>query len=205
MSPVRYKGLEEGQYVSLYMADLAPTEGRIDVLDDGYAVIVLAHDPEPTLEVIGEVEAVIEAPGVRGLARLMGTMRQYRGLSDTVRLDFDDGPEVIQRRQFVRIETETGVTVMRADGKRARTHSINLSGAGLLLAGPSDLAMEEAIVMDIEIGPDEAPIHARGRVVRETRSGYKGVRLALIEEGDRDRLIHFVFEQQRLRPRVKVR
>jgi hypothetical protein len=205
MSPVRYKGLEEGQLVSLYMADLAPTDGRIDVLDDGYAIIGLATEPEPSLEVIGEVEAVIEAPGVRGLARLMGTMRQHRGRADAVRVDFDDGPEVIQRRQFVRIETNTGITVVRADGTRDRTHSINLSGAGLLLAGPADLAMEEAIVMDIEIGPEDPPIHARGRVVRETRSGYKGVRLALIEEGDRDRLIHFVFEQQRLRPRVKVR
>ena len=26
MSPMRYKGLEEGQHVSLYMADLAPTD-----------------------------------------------------------------------------------------------------------------------------------------------------------------------------------
>jgi hypothetical protein len=187
------------------MADLAPTDGRIDVLDDGYAIIGLATEPEPSLEVIGEVEAVIEAPGARGLARLVGTMRQHRGRPDSVRVDFDDGPEVIQRRQFVRIETNTGVTVVRADGTSDRTHSINLSGAGLLLAGPADLAMEEAIVMDIEIGPEDPPIHARGRVVRETRSGYKGVRLALIEEGDRDRLIHFVFEQQRLRPRVKVR
>jgi hypothetical protein len=205
MSPVKYKGLEEGQALSLYMADLAPTDARIDVLDDGYAIIVLNEEPEPSLDVIGEVEAVIEAPGVRGLARVMGTMRQYRGRADAVRLDFDQGPEVIQRRQFVRIEAQTGVTVQREDGRREKTHTINLSGAGLLLAGPADLALDEAVVMDVEIGEEEPPIHARGRVVRETRSGYKGVRLALIEEGDRDRLIHFVFEQQRLRPRVKVR
>lgn len=204
MSPVKYKGLEEGQYVALYMADLAPTDGQIDVLDDGYAIVKLAEVPEPSLEVIGEVEAVIEAPGVRGLARVMGTMRQHRGRADAVRLDFDDGPQVIQRRQFVRITAETPVWVVR-DGTRERTHTINLSGAGLLLAGPADLAIDESIVMDVEVGPDEPPIHARGRCVRETRSGYKGVRLALIEEGDRDRLIHFVFKQQRLQPRVKVR
>jgi hypothetical protein len=201
----RLKGIEQGQRVVLLMADLAPTDARIEELGDGYAIVGLFREPEPSLEVIGEVEAVIEAPGRRGLARLVGTMRRHGSQVDAVRLDFDDGPEVIQRRQFVRIDASTTVAVTRESGDRVRTTSVNLSGAGLLLGGPADLALDEPVVLDIDVAPGEAPIHARGRVVRETKEGYKGVRLELIEEGDRERLIHFVFEQQRLAPRARVR
>jgi hypothetical protein len=203
MSPARIKGLEEGQHVTLLMADLAPTDARIEQLGDTYAIVGLFHEPQPSLDVIGEVEAVIEAPGARGLARVVGTMHRQGDQTDMIRLDFDQGPEVIQRRQFVRIETSTTVVVTRDSGGRDKTVSVNLSGAGLLLAGPADLAMGETIVLDIDVSLGQPPIHARGRVVRETSDGGKGVRLELIEEGDRERLIHFVFEQQRLAPRVK--
>ena len=106
-------------------------------------------------------------------------------------------------RQFVRIETTTTVTLTREDGRTDKTYTLNLSGAGFLLGGPADLTMDEPIKADIDVGEEEPAIHCRGRVVRETGEGYKGVRIEMIEEGDRERLIHFVFERQRTQPRVK--
>lgn len=200
----RVRGMYEGQKVMLRAGDLPPMEARIEELGDTYAILGLFKPPEPSLAQIGQIEGVIEATSMRGLARVVGTMRQHANELDAVRLTFDQGPEVIQRRQFVRIETTTPVTVTREDGSRARTHSLNLSGAGLLIGGPPDLEMDEQVKVDIDVGRGEVPIHARGRVVRETREGHKGVRIEMIEEGDRERLIHFVFERQRLAPRVKV-
>jgi PilZ domain len=201
----RHRGFEEGQQVVLKIGDLPGLEARLEQLTDDHALIGLFKPPEPPLAQIGEIEAVIESTTVRGLARLIGTMRQHEGQEDAVMLTFDKGPEVIQRRQFVRIDTTTPVTLTRDDGSTVKTHSLNLSGAGLLLGGPSDLQMDEPLKLDIEVGEDEPTIHARGRVVRETAEGHKGVRIEMIEEGDRERLIHFVFERQRLAPRVKVR
>jgi hypothetical protein len=200
----RIRGIEEGQHVMLRIGDLEPVDARVEMIDETHAIIGLFKAPEPSLAEIGEIEGVIEATSARGLARLVGTMRQHRNELDAVRLTFDQGPEVIQRRQFVRIETTTPVTVTREDGSRAKTHSLNLSGAGLLIGGPADLRMDEPVKVDIEVGRGEVPIHARGRVVRETSEGHKGVRIEMIEEGDRERLIHFVFERQRLTPRVRV-
>jgi hypothetical protein len=200
----RIRGMEEGQKVMLLLGDLPAMEARIEELGDTYTIIGLFKPPEPSLAEIGEIEGVIEATSARGLARVVGTVRQHENEEDAVRLTFDQGPEVIQRRQFVRIETTTPVTVTREDGSRAKTHSLNLSGAGLLIGGPADLGMDEQVKVDIDVGQGEVPIHARGRVVRETREGHKGVRIEMIEEGDRERLIHFVFERQRLAPRVKV-
>jgi c-di-GMP-binding flagellar brake protein YcgR len=133
----------------------------------------------------------------------VGTLRQHGSEVDAATLEFDQGPEVIQRRQFVRIDTTTTVTLTRADGTREKTHTLNLSGAGLLLGGPADLEIDDLLKLDIDVGEDETPVHARGRVVRDTGDGNKGVRIEMIEEGDRERLIHFVFERQRTEARVK--
>ena len=203
MSPPRIRGIEEGQHVSLLIGDLPALEARIEELTDVHAIVGLFKPPEPPLDDIGPIQGIIEAAGPRGLTRLVGTLRQHGREVDAARLEFDQGPEVIQRRQFVRIETTTTVTLTREDGSQHKTFTLNLSGAGMLLGGPADLQLEEPVKVDLDVGPEEVPIHARGRVVRETGDGHKGVRIEMIEEGDRERLIHFVFERQRSQPRVR--
>jgi len=203
MSSRRVRGIEEGQHVRLLIGDLPSLEARIEELADDHAIVGLFKPPEPPLEDIGPIQGIIEATGPRGLTRLVGTLRQNGREIDAARLEFDQGPEVIQRRQFVRIETTTTVALTREDGSTHKTFTLNLSGAGMLLGGPDDLEMDEAVKVDIDVGGDEPPIHARGRVVRQTAENHKGVRIEIIEEGDRERLIHFVFERQRSQPRVK--
>jgi hypothetical protein len=203
MSSRRIRGIEEGQHVSLLIGDLPALEARIEEISDDHAIVGLFKPPEPPLEDIGPIQGIIEATGPRGLTRLVGTLRQHGREIDAARLDFDQGPEVIQRRQFVRIETTTTVTLTRDDGSTHKTFTLNLSGAGMLLGGPDDLEMDEMVKVDIDVGNDDPPIHARGRVVRVTTENHKGVRIEMIEEGDRERLIHFVFERQRSQPRVK--
>lgn len=206
MTKQRIRGIEQGQRVMLTIADLpGRLDARVEHLTERYAIVGLFKEPDPPLRDIGPITAVIEGTSPRGLARLVGTLRQHNDERDAARLDFDTGPEVIQRRQFVRIETTTTVALTREDGSKAQTFTLNLSGAGLLLGGPDDLQLEEAVKLAIFVGEAEVPIHARGRVVRVTREGHRGVRLELIEEGDRERLIHFVFERQRRAPRVRVR
>jgi hypothetical protein len=199
----RVRGIEQGQHVKLLIGDLPAMDARIEDIADDHAIIGLFKEPEPPLEDIGPIQGIIEAAGPRGLTRLVGTLRQKGSEVDAARLEFDQGPEVIQRRQFVRIETTTNVVLTREDGTKEKTYTLNLSGAGLLLGGPADLQMDELVKVDIEVGEEEPSVHARGRVVRETREGNKGVRIEMIEEGDRERLIHFVFERQRSQPRVK--
>ena len=203
MSRTRIRGIEEGQRVTLMIGDLPGMDARIEELSDGHAIVGLFKDPAPPLRDIGQIQGIIEAAGPRGLTRLVGTLEQHGQETDAARIDFDQGAEVIQRRQFVRIETTTTVMLTRADGSRQKTFTVNLSGAGLLLGGPPDLQADELIKVDIDVGEDAAPIHARGRVVRETRERHKGVRIEMIEEGDRERLIHFVFERLRTEQRLK--
>jgi hypothetical protein len=203
MSRPRIRGIEEGQRVNLMIGDLPPVDARIEKISDEYAIVGLFKEPEPPLSSIGPIQGIIEAVGPRGLTRLVGTLKQYGREVDAAKLEFDQGPEVIQRRQFVRIETTTSVVVTREDGIKETAHTLNLSGAGLLLAGVAGLQMDDLVKLDIDVGEEEPDVHARGRVVRIPNEGQFGVRFEMIEEGDRERLIHFVFERQRSQPRVK--
>src|SRR5215211_2100110 len=198
----RVRGIEEGQRVNLLIGDLPGMEARIEEISDTHAIIGLFKEPEPPLQSIGPIQGIIEASGPRGLTRLVGTLKQHGTQADAAQLDFDQGPEVIQRRQFVRIETSTGVTITRENGGRETGHTLNLSGAGLLLTGVGALEMDELIKLDIDVGEEEPEVHARGRVVRQPNAGQYGVRFEMIEEGDRERLIHFVFERQRVERQV---
>jgi hypothetical protein len=198
----RIRGIEDGQRITLMIGDLPSIEARIESISDDHAIVGLFKQPDPPLHNIGPIQGIIEATGVRGLTRLVGTLRQHGSEPDAARIDFDQGPDVIQRRQFVRIDTSTTVTVTRADGTKENGFTLNLSGAGLLLGKPTNLQMDELIKLDIDVGEDESVVHARGRVVRDT-GHHKGVRFEMIEEGDRERLIHFVFERKRTQARVK--
>lgn len=193
---VRIRGIEDGQRVKVMIGDLPAIEARVEEITEEYAIVGLFMEPQPPLGQLGPIQGIIEAAGVRGLTRLVGTLTQHGRESDAARIQFDQSAEVIQRRQFVRIETSTAVTVTREDGRTDKTITVNLSGAGLLLSGPADLQMDERVKLDIDVGEEEPAVHAGGRVVRETAQG-KGVRIEMIEEGDRERLIHFVFERQR--------
>jgi hypothetical protein len=199
----RIRGIEDGQLVTLMIGDLAGMDARIEAITENHAVVGLFREPVPPLKDIGPIQGIIEAVGPRGLTRLVGTLTQHGREVDAAKLEFDQGPEVIQRRQFVRIETITTVTLTREDGTKEQHTTLNLSGAGLLVGASPNLTMEEPVKLDIDVGEEETPVHARGRVVRETADGLKGIRIEMIEEGDRERLIHFVFERQRTQAHVK--
>jgi hypothetical protein len=186
------------------IGDLPAMDARVEEISEDYASVGLFKEPEPPLKDIGPIQGIIEAAGPRGLTRLVGTLEQKGSEVDVVTLEFDQGPEVIQRRQFVRIETSTSVVITRADGSTLTAQTLNLSGAGLLLGGVT-LDMDEVIKLDVDVGEEEPDVHVRGRVVRSPDEGQQGIRFEVIEEGDRERLIHFVFERQRTQAHVRTR
>jgi c-di-GMP-binding flagellar brake protein YcgR len=80
--------------------------------------------------------------------------------------------------------------------------SINLSGSGALLQRPPlgsvALPLGTALTLSIAISEDQQPVEARGTVLRELDDGSRGVHFDSIDDDHRDRLVHFLFERQRL-------
>jgi len=141
-------------------------------------------------------ELVLECSSSRGMTRLAGQALP----GGEGRLDFavHDVIEVEQRRRFVRVRVSRPVRVARtADGAVSHTFALDLSGGGLLLAGPDRLNEGEHVSFRLRLESGGEPIEGFARVVRMAGSGNPALTFDSIKPADRERLIHFIFDCER--------
>lgn len=161
--------------------------------EEGILLVMLA-DPG---ERFGEPDQglTLESFSSRGLVRLHGrTERVDRGM---VRFYVDGEPDVVQRRQFVRVVAPQRVTLDDAFGQPVDTQSVNLSGGGMLVSGPDTLELDDEISFRLFLDEEEPPVSGVGRVVRASGDRQRAIVFEHISSADRDRLIHFIFDRQR--------
>lgn len=122
---------------------------------------------------------------------------QRRGVQDGG--ERPEQPDRTQRREYVRVRTTRPVLVSWGAGSsQARTHSVDISGRGILLTGPERLRVGDTVELQIAITESGSPIAAGGTVVRANSSGRRSIVFDRISEGDRRRLVRFLFELQRI-------
>jgi hypothetical protein len=157
-------------------------------------VLRLLGDPGSALDrPAGEV--VVESATSRGLMRLRGTA--VRDDADLVRLTLDGPPQLVQRRQFVRVIAPQDVTLDDESGWYTTTRSLNISGGGMLVSGPADLDLDREIHFALSLGEELAPVTGSGRVVRAASNKQRAIVFEEIRQADRERLIRFIFDRQR--------
>jgi hypothetical protein len=156
-------------------------------------MVILMVAPDEPLD--GKA-ALLEYAGARGLIRLRGEAT-VEG-RDLVCFHCDEEPEILQRREFVRVEAvQPVVLIADEDGAVLSGHAIEVSGGGMLVTGPDTLALDTAVRFSLHLGGGAIPISGRGRVVRVEGGGRRALVFDEISHADRQRLIHFVFERQR--------
>jgi len=146
--------------------------------------------PEPIEPVL------VEYSSVHGLVRLRGeAVMEQR---DLIRFRPSDAAEVLQRREFVRIDAPQPVVLEHArDGDPIRTHAVDVSGGGMLLRGLEELEEGQSVRFSLELGAGMAPVQGVARVVRTEEGGHRGLVFDAISSAERQRLIHFIFDRQR--------
>ena len=100
--------------------------------------------------------AELEYTSRRGLIKLRGeAVFEDQSL---VRFHPDGDAEVLQRRDFVRVDTPYPVTVESGEAGKRRAHIIDLSGGGMLLADDETLAVDQTIRFTISVAATEMPV-----------------------------------------------
>jgi hypothetical protein len=167
------------------------------VESDGDCVLVapVARDAQPVTA--GHAEHLtLEFTIPRGRIRLEGDA-QMEG-RDLVRFEDLHPTEVLQEREYVRVASARPVTIHSTHGAGdLQTYSVDLSGGGILLAGPSTLKIGERVPFELTTEPGRPPISGVGVVVRADTHSRKAIQFDQISEGDRRRLVRFIFECQR--------
>jgi hypothetical protein len=191
-----------GQRVDLKIRGLGSTSGKVEMLIDNAVVITLVVDPGEDAALLQDPDAALEYPAHRGLYRQEGFARFESGAS--VRFISNQGPQLVQRRDFARVDVRIPVEVTVQNSGAAIYQTLNVSANGLLLEtslyGADRLTLDTFVWLKIELGDDEqeeeGPIEARGTAVRDTGNGGIGIRFDHISEKHQERLVRFVFRAE---------
>jgi hypothetical protein len=164
-------------------------------------VLVLMLDARDPLTPGELVPMALEYPAPRGLVRLEG--HGTVATRDLVRFRLDGAADVVQRRDFVRVRVVRPLWIARVQdgdelGAWVQTLTANLSGNGLLAAGPDDLAAGAAVWFRVFPVDGEPAIEGRGRVTRVTDAGQRAIAIEHLDADARRRLVRFIFECERI-------
>ena len=170
--------------------------------DSLLVAIMIQLQRELTAKQIGELE--VEFTCGRGRIRLGGAVT----VEDRDLLAFSElqPAELIQQREYVRVKAARPVQVsIGARRVLVQSYSVDISGGGLLLAGPDLLTVGERVEFRMTTVSGSPPITGSGTVVRTDVRGHRAISFDSISDLDRRRLIRFIFECQRAERRRGLR
>ena len=195
------KGLpQEGQEIWLIAPNGASVSARAFSVDAEATVVEFLRNQGDVASELANGSVAIQYVTRRGVCRIDGVAHRAKE-PGAIRIDHTGKVELIQRREFVRIDAMIPVTYqpMGPSGWTTETTTINVSGGGFMISGREGLRDAEVCTFTLHLdGEREAgELVCDGQVVRETAGGL-GISITLIDEEERERLIRWVFERERL-------
>lgn len=179
--------------VKLILAGGERMPAQIGSRDGGDLVVLMLYPLRQPLREAEKHTIVIEIADGEETTCLGGTAT----MQDMETLRFTD-LHFVQRREYVRVKASLPVHVS-LDGEldAIQCTTVDLSGGGMLVRDLGHLLVGERIHVRIVVDPDEPPIAGRASILRTDANGRTAVCFETISEGDRRRLIRFLFECQR--------
>jgi hypothetical protein len=182
--------------VRLAMPDGDRLPARVARRDGDQLLILMMVPADPPLSDDQLREIVLELDGHRGLTRLAGNA----ALEERDVLRFRDlySLELLQRRNDVRVKsTRTVLVSLSGSLAPVEASTVDLSGGGMLLSGLEHLRVGSRLDFRLTTSPDSHPITGSGIVVRSDASGRRAIAFQTISDGNRRRLVRFLFDCQR--------
>ena len=167
-------------------------------LDADHATAMLLVHPLRALDDVVGTQVSIDVTTNRGLLHVDARVSAVRD-GDVLDLEVAGDREVIQRRGYARVDAVLEVAVA-PEGAATKVAAVvvNISGSGAVVSRLDHLEPGERVDMELQLGGGEPPVMITGRVVRETGANLRAVHFEELARADRERIVHFVFERQRL-------
>ncbi len=187
---------ERAEAVALVRSSGERMQARVAERNGNELSVALMFRPERPLGAADANGLLLEFTNSAGRVRLQGEVT----LVDRELVCFRDvsSVEQIQQREYVRVRSTRPVSVISGGVQSTlQTFSVDLSGGGMLLAGPSTLRVGEQIQFRLTTVQGNPPVSGVATVVRADSQGRRAVCFDEISEGDHRRLVRFIFECQR--------
>jgi hypothetical protein len=196
---------QDGQQVFVVGPSGAAIAARVMDRDERSTLLAFEGRASDPVNVLAGGHVAIQYTNMRGVCRLDG-QAHAEPEPGVLRVDHTGKVQLIQRREFVRVDAIVPVTYepYGPDGTTAMTTTVNVSGGGFMIAGHEGLQLHDFTDFTLELDRDErdsGPLAVSGRVVRETSAGM-GVEIERIDDRERERLIRWVFARERLSRKI---
>ena len=189
---------ERAQHGNVDLPQLGSLPALVDLVE-GHATAVLLVRPLGGLaEVVGD-SVGIDIATSRGLLHVDALVSGVRD-GDRLDLELADAGELVQRRGYARVDAVLEVSVAAAPGgtERIAAAAVNISGSGAVVSRLGNLAIGESVSLSLRLSPVEPPILISGRIVRAFGEPLRAVHFEQLHGSDRERIVRYVFERQRL-------
>ena len=158
-------------------------------------IVMILSDPEMLFSTpMGDL--TLQFVSSRGLMRQRG--RAERLGFDLLRFFDLDPPDLLQRREDVRVIAAQRVTLSDSVHRLVDALTADISGGGMLIACPDQIELDGELAFELFIEPEEAPVTGLcRRIARPTRSGTRAFAFVEITRAEHRRLVRFIFDRQR--------
>jgi hypothetical protein len=178
------------------------THVRVAISETDEEIVLAVIHPRASLLQDPLNGVTLESHSVHGLLRDRGSGQWLDGA--TIRFTRDDEPSVLQRRGHVRVLAPQPVTIRDPDDRKLlETHTVDISGSGMLLSLPprldlAELMSHESLDFELELKEGEPAVRGQARVVRVSPDNLQmAVEFTAITPRGRQRVIRFIFDRQR--------
>jgi len=194
------KALDRRQRVTLEVPRLGSVQTSVEEHVGDVVTLALYALPQMSLHPLKYEPATVHFTTERGVHRLEGYVCDTFEGTDRLAVALAGEDETIQRRDLARAEAivPAHLWIDGRDGPPVGTYAFNISGAGCLVAGPDNLELGDTGRIALNLRDGRPRVEATVRCVRQTDDERKGLAFEGISEGDREELVRFVMERQRM-------
>ena len=193
------KGPGIGESVFVVAPSGATLPARVRDADPGTLLLGMSAGKSDPVEQLAGRDVSVEFTNRRGVCRIQGTARAA-GDGGALRVDGSGVVELIQRRDFVRVDAMVPVTYqpLGPEGWTVTAHTREVGGGGFRIAQAEMLRADDMMRFTLDLGEGHQPLSIVAHAVREAGPGEFGMRFVEILERERQRLVHWNFERERI-------
>lgn len=181
----------------LYTAD--GTAVQVSITQRLEDILLVVLDDPRKLDQRSLLGLTLESTGGRGILRTSGSGQRVE--DNLIRFFLDDLGDLLQRREYVRVTAAQPVVLLDLnDAVILKTVTMNLSGGGMLVKRPTSMLLEGQLSFHLYLSFTEGGerISGRGHVIRQVGFDASAIGFTDIGRKQRERLIHFIFDKQRI-------
>ena len=189
-----------GRHAKVTLPEVGTFPAVVDMSPGHATAMLLARPLRPLAGKIG-ADVGIDITTKRGLLHVDAQLVEVPS-GEILELGLTGEEQLIQRRSFARVDVFLEVVVTPgAAGEGIPAAIVNISACGAVVARLPTTEPGDEVRLSLRLAPCEPPLEIVGRVVREFDRESRAVQFEQIQEADRERIIRFVFDRQRLERR----